>query len=131
VARLSGRRSCTGGISAPQQSYPRLLAYWAAENARGRHLWPGNYVGRVGSAPTAWAPAEIDSQIALTRAQRGATGNVHFSMAALMRNQGGISDSLAAGAYAAPALVPETPWLPGRAPGPPAVALAGRRGRRP
>jgi uncharacterized lipoprotein YddW (UPF0748 family) len=113
-------------ISAPQQSYPRLLAYWAEENVRGRHLWPGNYLGRVADASkTPWPVAEIDSQIAITRAQPGATGNVHFSMKALMTNQGGVADSLGAGAYARPALVPATPWLPGRAPGRPSVAIVG------
>jgi uncharacterized lipoprotein YddW (UPF0748 family) len=113
-------------ISAPQQSYPRLLAYWAQENVRGRHLWPGNYLSRVGAAgATRWPAAEIDSQIALTRRQPGASGNVHFSMKALLANQGGVADSLGAGAYARPALVPETAWLPGRAPGAPSVAVVG------
>jgi uncharacterized lipoprotein YddW (UPF0748 family) len=112
-------------ISAPQQSYPRLLAYWAAENVRGRHLWPGNYLSRVGDGKAAWPTWEIDSQIVATRAQPGATGNVHFSMKALMSNQGGVSDSLAAGPYARPALVPATPWLPGRAPGAPSLAVVG------
>jgi hypothetical protein len=72
--------------------------------------------------------AEIDSQIRLTRAQPGATGNVHFSMRAFTRNQGGISDSLRAGLYAEPALVPATPWLGGRAPAAPRVALRTDRG---
>jgi uncharacterized lipoprotein YddW (UPF0748 family) len=113
-------------ISAPQQSYPRLLAYWADENVKRRHLWPGNYAGRVGApGPSAWPAAEIDSQIALTRAQPGATGNVHFSMKALMTNQGGLADSLGAKAYARPALVPATTWLPGRAPAAPSVAVVG------
>jgi uncharacterized lipoprotein YddW (UPF0748 family) len=113
-------------ISAPEQSYPKLLAYWAAENVHGRHLWPGNYLSRVGAAgANAWPVAEIDSQIALTRAQPGATGNVHFSMKALTNDQGGVATALGAGAYARPALVPATPWLPGRAPGAPSVALVG------
>ncbi len=112
-------------ISAPQQSYPMLLRYWAQANVKGRHLWPGNYTSRVGdTGPQGFTAVEVDSQIRLTRAQPGATGNVHFSMKALMRNQGGIADSLAAGAYAEPALIPETPWLPGRAPGAPRVRLA-------
>ncbi|MGZ8379310.1 MAG: glycoside hydrolase family 10 protein [Gemmatirosa sp.] len=112
-------------IAATQQSYPMLLRYWAEENVQGRHLWPGNFTSRVtdGSAQ-AFTVAEIDSQIRLTRAQRGATGNVHFSMKALMRNQGGLADSLAVGAYAEPALIPESPWMPGRAPGQPRVRLA-------
>ena len=118
-------------IAAPQQSYPMLLRWWAKENAQQRHLWPGNYTSRVadGSA-RAYTAAEIDSQIRLTRAQAGATGNVHFSMKAFLRNQGGIADSLAVGAYAEPALVPESPWIPGRAPAAPRVRLLAPAGGR-
>ncbi|GLC27687.1 glycoside hydrolase family 10 protein [Roseisolibacter agri] len=112
-------------ISAPQQSYPMLLKWWTEQNVHGRHVWPGNFTSRVNDgSPQAFTVAEIDSQIRLTRAQRGATGNVHFSMKALMRNQGGLADSLAVGAYAEPALIPESPWMPGRAPGQPRVRLA-------
>ena len=118
-------------IAAPKQSYPMLLRWWASENVKGRHLWPGNYTSRVADrSATAFTVAEIDSQIRLTRAQPGATGNVHFSMRALMRNQGGLSDSLLAGVYAEPALVPESPWLPGRTPGRARVRLvSGTAGR--
>ncbi len=111
-------------ISAPQQSYPMLLRWWAAENVKGRHLWPGNFTSRVGERTAqGFTVAEVDSQIRLTRAQTGATGNVHFSMRALMRNPEGLADSLVAGVYAAPALVPESPWMPGRTPGAPRVRL--------
>lgn len=116
-------------IAARQQSYPELLAWWAGENARGRNLWPGNYLSRVGPRPADWRVAEIDSQIAVTRAQPGAGGNVWFSMQTFMRNTAGVSDSLRLGPYAEPALVPPSPWLPGRAPNAPAVAIA--RGARP
>jgi uncharacterized lipoprotein YddW (UPF0748 family) len=117
-------------IAAPQQSYPMLLRWWADENVAGRHLWPGNYTSRVGDGSArAYTVAELDSQIVLTRAQTtpngGATGNVHFSMKPLMTDQGGVGTALARGAYAMPALVPESPWMPGRAPGAPAVTLAG------
>jgi uncharacterized lipoprotein YddW (UPF0748 family) len=112
-------------IAAPQQSYPMLLRYWAQENVKGRHLWPGNFTSRVrDGSPQQFTTAEIDSQVRLTRAQPGATGNVHFSMKALMRNQGGLADTLAAGVYSAPALIPESPWMPGRAPGRPRVRVA-------
>ncbi|HEY0778359.1 MAG TPA: family 10 glycosylhydrolase, partial [Gemmatirosa sp.] len=116
-------------IAARQQSYPELLAWWAAENRRGRNLWPGNYLSRVGTRPNDWRVAEIDSQIAVTRAQRGAGGNVWFSMQTFMRNTAGVADSLRVGPYAEPALVPASPWLPGRAPGAPSVVIA--RGGRP
>ena len=118
-------------IAAPQQSYPMLLAWWAGENATGRHLWPGNYTSRVADrSRTPWSAVEIDSQIRLTRAQPGATGNVHFSMSAFLRDQGGVADTLARGVYAAPALVPASPWLPGRAPGAPTLALRAAGGVR-
>ncbi len=116
-------------VAARQQSYPELLAWWAAENRRGRHLWPGNYLSRVGTRATDWPVSEIDAQIAATRAQPGADGNVWFSMQALMKDVAGVADSLRLGAYRDPALVPASAWLPGRAPGAPAVAIA--RGERP
>jgi uncharacterized lipoprotein YddW (UPF0748 family) len=111
-------------ISAPQQSYPMLLRWWVDENVKGRHIWPGNFTSRIndGSA-NQFTVAEIDSQIKLTRAQPGATGNVHFSMKAFLRNQGGVNDTLLAGVYAAPALVPATTWLGGRAPDAPRASV--------
>src|SRR5207248_2461325 len=60
------------GSDGPDQSYPVLLEWWAAQNARSRHLWPGNDLTKVG---TQWRTAEIVKQIRLTRRQRGATGN--------------------------------------------------------
>ena len=111
-------------ISAPQQSYPMLLRWWAEENVHRRHLWPGLFTSRVDDrSAQQFTVAEIDSQIRLTRAQPGATGHVHFSMRAFLRNQGGIADTLLRGVYAEPALVPATTWLGGRAPGAPRVAL--------
>jgi uncharacterized lipoprotein YddW (UPF0748 family) len=111
-------------IGARQQSYPMLLRYWAEQNVKGRHLWPGNFTSLVGArSGRSFPAAEIDSQIRLTRAQPGATGNVHFSMVALLRNQGGIADSLLLGAYSEPALVPASPWLGSRAPAAPRVTL--------
>jgi uncharacterized lipoprotein YddW (UPF0748 family) len=117
-------------ISAPQQSYPMLLRWWAEENVTGRALWPGNYTSRVGQARNGYTAAELDSQVVLTRDRSlpngGAGGNVHFSMAALMKDAGGVGTLLQRGSYAEPALVPAMPWMPGRAPGLPIVALDGR-----
>jgi uncharacterized lipoprotein YddW (UPF0748 family) len=73
----------------------------AAENTQGRHLWPGNFTSK-------WPGEEIANQVKATRAQPGATGNVHFSMRAPMANKGGITDALKA-VYAEPALVPASP----------------------
>jgi len=107
-------------ITSQGQSYPRLLAWWAEQNVKQRHLWPGNFTSRVRprpGAPTAdshWTAEEILQQIEITRAQRGATGNIHFSIKALMRNYDGLADKLKLGPYREPALIPESPWL-GRA----------------
>jgi len=70
-------------VAQEAQSYPVLLKWWVEENVKGRHLWPGNFTSRVG-ARGPWRAEEIREQIRLTRAQPGASGNVHFSMRALM-----------------------------------------------
>jgi uncharacterized lipoprotein YddW (UPF0748 family) len=100
--------------SRPQQSYPALLEWWTKQNSKHRNLWPGNILSH---------PAEeIAKQIDLTRKQKGATGNVFFSARTLLRNRGGVTDELAK-AYAAPALVPPSPWLEKDGPKAPTLAM--------
>ncbi len=108
------------------QAYPALLAWWANENVKGRHLWPGNFTSRAGATGSGAFPvSELVEQIAVTRRQDGATGNVHFSMKSFLTNQAGMNDSLAIGPYAAPALVPATPWLRVEAPALPLLRVVG------
>jgi len=111
-------------ISAPGQSYPVLLKWWAEQNVHQRHLWPGNYTSRVadGSAK-AWNPQEVLDQIAATRNQAGATGNVHFSMSPLLKDRAGVASALAKGPYSEPALAPASPWLDDAPPAAPAVRV--------
>jgi uncharacterized lipoprotein YddW (UPF0748 family) len=97
-------------IAQEKQSFPRLLEWWAGENTKKRHLWPGLFTSRVSGTEKGWRTEEIANQIALTRKQKGAGGAVHFSVKSLVRNTGGIADELAK-VYAEPALVPESPWL--------------------
>ncbi len=92
-------------------SYPVLLKWWVEQNAKGRHMWPGNYIDKVTGTPTGWPAQELLDQIALTRTQRGATGNVYFSMRSLMYGRDGLPEKMAAGPYAAKALVPASTWL--------------------
>lgn len=100
------------------QAYPALLDWWASENVRQRHLWPGNFSSRAGmSGASAFPVSDLVEQIRLTRLQPLASGNVHFSMTSFLKNQAGINDTLASGPYATPALPPATPWL--QAPPPP------------
>jgi hypothetical protein len=100
-----------------------------------RNLWIGNGLHRVadplqqpvGSRP-GWRADEIIQQVLLTRASvatapnGGATGNVFFSMKALMRDVDSIDAKLAP-LYAKPALVPASPWLDARAPARPTATL--------
>ena len=72
----------------------------------------------------AFSVGELVEQIRVTRLQDGATGNVHFSMKSFLTNQAGMNDTLLVGPYAAPALVPATPWLKAAAPPLPTARLA-------
>ena len=114
-------------IGSPQQSYSDLLAWWKSENARGRHIWPGNYTSRVGSVEGSqnWSAGELLDQIRLTR-EGGGGGNIHFSMRAFTRDASGVNEALVAGPYAAPALVPASPWMTPGAPAAPRVVLLPR-----
>ena len=106
-------------ISAPQQSYPVLLDWWSAQNTFDRHLWPGNYIDRVGDSHL-WPAEEILSQVEVTRAHPGAAGNVFFSVKTLLRSPDNLGERLQA-AYEVPALVPASPWLDDRRPEPPRI----------
>jgi uncharacterized lipoprotein YddW (UPF0748 family) len=92
-------------------SYPVLLQWWVEQNAKGRHVWPGNYLDKVTGTQTGWPAQEMLDQIAATRAQRGATGNVYFSMRSFMFGRDGLPEKLVAGPYANRTLVPASPWL--------------------
>ena len=111
-------------VNRPQQRYDELLRWWADENTKGRHLWPGNYTSKVGfTNAQKFSVNEIVEQIRLTRAQPGASGNVHFSMEVFMKNPDSLGQRLAQEAYAAPALVPASPWLDRRSPSAPLLTM--------
>lgn len=107
-------------IAQEKQSYPKLLAWWVGENKKGRHLWPGNYTSRVTGKEKGWPASEVAEQIRVTRAQKGATGNVHFSTKALLNNPGGVADAIKE-VYKAPALVPAVEWGEGQPPAAPTL----------
>jgi uncharacterized lipoprotein YddW (UPF0748 family) len=106
-------------IAKDGQPYPSLLNWWAAENVKNRHMWPGNYTSRVGTNDT-WTARELVNQIGVTRRQGASTGNVHFSMSVFMPPKGAapqrperdsLAERLKRETYATPALVPASPWL--------------------
>jgi hypothetical protein len=104
-------------------SYPILLQWWVSQNAKGRHIWPGNYLDKVNGTPTGWPATELLDQIADTRQQQGATGNVYFSMRSFMFPSDGITDKLLSGPYADRALVPASPWIDNVSPAAPIVRV--------
>ncbi|MEX2178335.1 MAG: family 10 glycosylhydrolase [Gemmatimonadaceae bacterium] len=110
---------------APGQDYKSLLGWWVAENTHRRHIWVGNFTSRTDTVAgsQSWRASELLRQIDLTRAQPGATGNVHFSMRAFMRNRDSLNDHLLAGPYKEQALVPASPWLDSLPPAPPQLYL--------
>jgi uncharacterized lipoprotein YddW (UPF0748 family) len=111
-------------IDRPQQSYEALLAWWVRQNVKGRHMWAGNYTSRVAaSAGVTWPASEILEQIRLTRHQCGATGNIQFSMAALMAGHDSLGEKLVTDLYAQRALIPASPWLDQSRPSRPLVTL--------
>jgi uncharacterized lipoprotein YddW (UPF0748 family) len=112
-------------IDPPEQSYPVLLDWWVSVNEKGRHIWPGLFTSRINEGVTDWPIDEIINQIEVTRNKEGASGNVHFSMRALMQNWKGIADGLSVDAYSQKALVPQSKWLDAKVPDAPKnIALA-------
>src|SRR5690606_36250106 len=94
------------------QEYPVLLRWWSDQNAFGRHLWPGNYTSKVGEASrTAWRANEIEHQIRVTRAESGASGNVHFSAKGFLEDRDSLATRLSRHVYDSRALVPASPWM--------------------
>jgi uncharacterized lipoprotein YddW (UPF0748 family) len=119
-------------VSSTGQPFGKLLAWWEEQNWKGRNLWPGIYTGRIVGATSrpspsrrsnSWTASEIVGQIAVTRNQPGASGEVHFSIKTLMADRGGIDEALLAGPYARSALVPASPWLGWGTPSRPIVSL--------
>ncbi|MES2297191.1 MAG: family 10 glycosylhydrolase [Pseudomonadota bacterium] len=104
------------------QAYDVLLDYWIRQNKQARHVCPGLFTARIDAPVKPYAVQEILLQIAVTRQRPGASGHIHFSMAALMENRRGVADRLRAGHYARAALVPAAPWLGAQAPGAPQVS---------
>ncbi len=112
-------------VEPKEQSFPALLQWWAGQNVKQRHLWPGGALTRLG--PTRPA-TEIIEQIRLTRQQPGAGGNLHWSMKVLLQNRAGIADAFARDVYPALALVPASPWLVSASPGKPALTVTNNAG---
>ncbi len=105
----------------PLRSFPKLLAWWLKQNAKGRHVWPGITPNRVASGrPNAFYPEEILNQVAAAR-ELGAAGTIHFSIKPYLEDRAALGTRLADSLYAEPALPPASPWLDAVPPAPPSV----------
>ena len=106
-----------------ERSYGLLMRWWAAQNDKQRHLWPGLYTSGVRTgAATEWRSGEIVAQVLATRDQPSVDGEVHFSMESFLTDRDGVGTALRRSVYATAALVPESPWM---MPGHPAGPLTG------
>jgi uncharacterized lipoprotein YddW (UPF0748 family) len=104
------------------QSFPVLLQWWAAQNTRHRHLWPGMKLdGWNGVSDPA---RELEFEIDLTRRQTGASGEILYHARALLRPGNGEEDILRTRIYSAPALPPASPWLGNNLPAQPLFQAA-------
>ncbi len=93
-------------IEPAKQSFPVLLNWWRQQSRAGKPIWPGIATERVGAKRPA---SEMVREIELTRQgdlNNNAPGHIHWSMKALMTNQGGVSDLLRRDVYGQPAESP-------------------------
>lgn len=103
------------------QSYPVLLGWWAGQNTKHRHLWPGISVGRDTSARSV---DETINQIMIARGMLPQSkGVVHWSISSDMHNSN-LSNTLLTTVYKDAALVPASPWLDRKAPDAPIISIA-------
>ena len=93
-------------VDSPEQSFPVLLNWWSAQNAKGRGLWPALDATAVGGK---FSADEITRQIQITRRQAGAGGEIFYHLRNLSQNPVLLQTLRAA--YTQPVLVPASPWL--------------------
>lgn len=95
-------------IESDGQPFGRLLDWWAQENTKQRHLWPGLAGDRV---PQQRPAAEIVHQIDLLRAHAGASGFCLWSWRSVGDDQGGLATILGQRVTHEAAAVPAAEWL--------------------
>ena len=96
-------------------SFPVLLNWWASQNVKSRHLWPGLDDAKVGKE---WGPEEIARQMETAR-QLSAGGEIHFHLRDVLEKPA--LANMVRAKYLQPALVPASPWLGSFSPGKPGI----------
>jgi uncharacterized lipoprotein YddW (UPF0748 family) len=104
-------------IASRDQSFPALLNWWRSQNVRGRHIWPALGDSAVGGK---FPPQEIPHQVQFVR-QQFDPGEVHYHLRSVLDNPALVG--LVGAQYAAPALVPTTPWIDASPPPRPAMSV--------
>ena len=107
-------------ISPSDQSFTDLYNWWAGENTKRRHLWPGTASNRIMSSEDKGRPAsEAIRQIEVTRKSPSpeGPGHIHWSIKAIKEDRGGVRAKLRS-AYAETAIPPASPWLGSSQPSP-------------
>jgi len=112
---------CYWPIAQTKQSFTTLIEYWATENKKNRHLWPGMFTSQIARQNANWNRGEVVNQIEATRSQAGVSGHVHFSFRVFTENAKELNELLTANLYAVPALVPASPWLDRKVPAAPTI----------
>ena len=97
-------------------SFPVLLNWWASQNVKGRHLWPGLDDAKVGKE---WRPEEIARQMETAR-QPSAGGEIHFHLRDVLDKPA--MANMVRASYLQPALVPASSWLGSFSPGKPKIS---------
>jgi uncharacterized lipoprotein YddW (UPF0748 family) len=103
-----------------EHSFSALLKWWAGQNTKARHLWPGIAAFKGGQ----WKQDEIPNQIRLARKQPGVSGCILYSARNLMTHAA-LAGTLKGELNAEPALVPASPWLDSVAPEKPGMFVSG------
>ncbi len=97
-------------IDQAPQAFRTLQDYWLSQNPNGRYVWPGLYTSRLDNSDKSWSADEILNQVDATR-EKPNSGQIHFSMSALLQNRKNIRDRLIDEKYTSAALSPAMPWL--------------------
>ena len=92
-------------IASREQSFPVLLNWWHAQNARNRHIWPSLADSSVGGK---FSNEEIPRQTQLIR-QTYDPGEIHYHLRNILDNPS--LNAIIRAQYAQPVLVPASPWI--------------------
>jgi len=110
-------------IEAPGQNYNSLIAWWEAQNPRGRHLWPGLASWRAAERSNGFTPAEIVQQVRIAQGRSGTTGTILYNTSSIMNSRGGIPEAMVRGGpWSQSAVVPRSPWIRAQPPPRPQIA---------